>query len=308
MRYFLPNSFILLIVLLIVGHSCKNTNINFRSLSDSLNLKCPITLIDDEAKLTKVSCTRYSFALHLTLLKDGLTDVKSLNALNSDYTERLEKDIADDLETGYLPFIKALYSNSPQFRNVVGKIVNVLDNDMRSESTQGFYPLNIIVRDEICTDSIVLTYNEEWSMEENNDLLNKSMPVELFSLAYQDGRSSLNEKVFFMGIPNVTEDNYLEILCYYDAGPYLSLAEVQKQYFNRIVLTEFLSKKIDDCASVKTFFKACTRRNVGIKFLLEGTKDAIDYDLVSLQLIKEWESWGGNDTIIIDSQELNNLL
>lgn len=295
-------------ILLIWGYSCKNINVKYQSLTDSINSQCPIILMDDEVKLTKVSCTKNSFALHLTLLKDGLTDVKSLNALNADYTERLEKDIAVNLETGYLPFIKALYSNSPQFRTVVGEIVNVLDDDMGSESTHGFYPLNIIVRDEICTDSIVLTYNEEWEMEEKVNLLNKAMPVELFSLVRWNGRTSLNEKVHFSGIPKVTEDNYLEVPCDYDAGPSLSLTEVQKQYFNRIVLSEFLSKQINYCGSVKTFFKACTRRNVGVKFLLKGTKDAIDYDLASPQLIKEWESWRGNDTIVIDLQELKDLL
>ena len=50
------------------------------------------------------------------------------------------------------------------------------------------------------------------------------------------------------------------------------------------------------------------KRNVDLKFVLEGVKDAIDYDLASSQMIKEWESWGGNDTIVVSSQTLKDLL
>lgn len=322
----------LLSVLVLLFAGCSTKNSPYQELTVSLNGQCPIVLIDDDVELTKVTCTESSYTIELTLLKDGLTNVESLKALDVEYKERLEKEQPVDWEMmkqkkGSVPFVNTLYTYSSTFATVVDSIVKNIRANLTEEQIEymdeymiSFYPLYIHVTDEEGDQFVSVHYNAEQVLDAayaREELLNTIRPIEL-SLAFsfnEQFMASLNEEVRFCGTPHITKENVLLIPCYYDAEPLvrkpsrpLFLKEVWTNYFNEEILREYLAVQMDKYTSLKRFFKACVRRGVDLKFTLEGTKDAIDYDLASPELIKKWESWGGNDTIVISSQELERLL
>ena len=45
--------------------------------------------------------------------------------------------------------------------------------------------------------------------------------------------------------------------------------------------------------------KDVSRRGIGIQFIVDGFKDGIDYDLSTPEFIKQWENWGGSDSIVV---------
>lgn len=322
----------LLSVFILLFAGCSSKNSQYQELTASLNDQCPIVLIDDEVELTKVTCTESSYTICLTLLKDGFTDVESLKALDMEYKERLEKEQPVDWEImkqkrGSVPFVNTLYVYSSTFATIVDSIIKNIKANLTEEQIMvmdenmiSFYPLYIDITDEKGERFVAVHYNEEQVLNAaytNEDLLNTVRPIEL-SLAFgfnEQFMASLNEEVRFCGTPYITKENVLLIPCYYDAEPLarkpsrpLFLKEVQADYFNEDILREYLAIQMGKYTSLKRFFKACMNRNVDLKFVLEGVKDAIDYDLASSQMIKEWESWGGNDTIVVSSQTLKDLL
>lgn len=322
----------LLSVLVLLFAGCSTKNSPYQELAVSLNGQCPIVLIDDEVELTKVTCTESFYTIGLTLLKDGLTNVESLKALDMEYKERLEKEQPVDWEMmkqkkGSVPFVNTLYTYSSTFATIVDSIVKNIRANLTEEqkmvmdeSMISFYPLYIDVTDEEGNQFVSVQYNEERVLDATytrEELLNTVRPIEL-SLAFgfnEQSMASLNEEVRFCGTPHITKEKVLLIPCYYDAEPLarkpsrpLFLKEVRADYFNEEILREYLTVQMGKYSSLKRFFRACVRRGVDLKFTLEGMKDAIDYELASPEFIKKWESWGGNDTIVIPSQELNRLL
>ena len=322
----------LLSVLVLLLSGCSTKNSQYQELTASLNGQCPIVLIDGEVELTKVTCSESSYTIWLTLLKDGLTAVESLKALDAEYKERLEREMSNDWEMmkqekGSVPFVNTLYTYSSAFATIVDSIIKNIRVNLTEEQKMvmdeniiSFYPLYIDVTDEEGDQFVTVHYNEEQVLNAaytREDLLNTVRPIEL-SLAFgfnEQFMASLNEEIRFCGNPHITKENVLLIPCYYDAEPLarkpsrpLFLKEVQANYFNEDILREYLAVQMGKHTSLKRFFKACMKRNVDLKFVLEGVKDAIDYDLASSQMIKEWESWGGNDTIVVSSQTLKDLL
>ena len=122
-----------------------------------------------------------------------------------------------------------------------------------------------------------------------------------------DGENpKLNNEVEFERIPQITNDGCLKIFCSYNADPYfrekqepLKIGEVREKYFNKEILEDYIVAQENKSNSIHRYLQACGRRGIKIKFMISGNKDAIDRDLASPEFVKEWESWGGKDSLVI---------
>lgn len=261
--------------------------------------------MEHEIEIAGVTYLKGRFQIDIALHDEAPASVATLQALNEEYTRRVQAEYDEtNREIGGLPFIKGMISRSPLLMQMIDSIAFATSTP---ESTQGYLPLNIRICDE--TDTLTYTYNEEWEYLAENEWLNAIMPMEMQKYFGRTGEGAtlmLNEEIRLEGSPFVSKDGYLDIHCSYDAMPDfreppvpMRLKNIRGRYFSAAILKDYLKRQSDEHRPIERFLKACNRRNIKLRFLLEGVKDEIDYDLASPQLIKEWESWGGNDTIII---------
>ncbi|WP_025830784.1 hypothetical protein [Bacteroides stercorirosoris] len=175
------------------------------------------------------------------------------------------------------------------------------------ESTQGWVPLGIRISDE--TDTLVYTYNDEWEYLTEYEWLNAIMPIEMCGWTSEGNTlPPLNDVVKVTSTPRVSKEGTLKIYCSYDADPAYTLSgkpmcisEVREKYFNKKILEDYLTALKKENKSIQRYMDACGRRGIGVKFVVEGRKDGIDYDLADSEFIKRWERCGGNDSIIISA-------
>lgn len=282
-----------------------------QTLADSLNSQCPVGLMEGEIELTGVSYSSGMFHIYLALQDEAPVAVSTLRALNEEYSRKLDEmeGVYENCgEIGGNPFIKGVFAQSPILMRMKEAIARAT---YTGESAQGYLPLRFCICDR--TDTLDYIYNETWELLTESQWLSAIVPMEMqkvFGWTGDGKLPQLNEVVSFDGLPLVTEDGYVNILCSYDAMPYfrkppvpMKLKDVRGKYFSEAILKEYLKREIDEHPSIERFLNTCTRRNISLRFLLVGRKDEIDSDLCSPQEIKEWESWGGNDTIIIAARQ-----
>lgn len=288
----------------------------YQVLADSLNMQCPVELMDGEVEITRVECQGDKFFIYLTLHDEAPVSTASLSALDDEYTRLVEETKDYDMEIkrfGSLPFIIGVLCKS----DALGKMVRTIEYATATpESTQGFLPLEIGICDD--KDTLTYTYNVEWGGLSEAEWLNAIVPMEMrnaFGRAGSGEQPRLNNEVAFDGFPVATEDGTLDISCSYEAMPYfkassapIRLKDIRGKYFSASILKNYLKAQAGKHRPTKRFLNACVKRNISVRFLLTGVKDEIDPDLASPQSLKEWESWGGNDTITIAAQELHPLL
>lgn len=65
------------------------------------------------------------------------------------------------------------------------------------------------------------------------------------------------------------------------------------------ILEDYLADRMAASKDVSRFINVCSRRGIGIQFIVDGFKDGIDYDLSTPEFIKQWENWGGSDSIVV---------
>lgn len=291
--------------LLLIVIACTSKDDKHQALADSLNSQCSISQMENEIEITGVTYLTGRFQIDIALHDEAPVSVVTLQALNEEYARRVQAEYDEiNREMGGLPFIKGIISRSPLLMQMIDSIALATSTP---ESTQGYLPLDIRICDE--TDTLTYTYNEEWEYLAENEWLNAIMPMEMqkyFGWIGEGSTLMLNEEIRLEGFPFVSKDGYLDIHCSYDAMPDfrkppvpMRLKDIKGKYFSEIILKDYLKKRKEEFHSIERFLKACAKRNLKIRFLLEGLKDGIDYDLASPQLIKEWESWGGNDTVVV---------
>jgi len=300
MKYFC----VVITAALLVG--CSVNNSKFQPLAESLNSLCPIILLDGEAELTKATCPAAKFQIDITLHKESPVSVSSLRALDDEYS-RLVQEMGEygiDGKTGGQAFLKGLIAQSPILAQMIDTIAVAASTP---ESTQGWVPLDIRICDE--TDTLVYTYNNEWEYLTEHEWLDAIMPIEMCGCTSEGSKlPPLNEVVKVTGIPHVNKEGVLKIYCSYDADPAYTLSgnpmyisEVREKYFNKRILEDYLTALKKENKSIQRYMDACGRCGIGVKFVVEGRKDGIDYDLADSEFIKRWERWGGNDSIIISA-------
>lgn len=293
--------------------ACSSKSSEYKSLADSLNSRCPVMLMDGEVELTKISYSAGLFHVDLTLCDEAPISVAGLQALNDEHS-RLVKEIegSDEIERdiGGRVFLYGVISESPMLAQMIDSLALATSTP---ESTQGYVPIEISVCD--ATDTICYKYNEDIEKPDKRKWLTAIMPMEMqnaFGFVGDGEMPELNEEVKFNGIPSISEDGYLTVHCSYDAMPYfrdlhkpMRLSDIKGKYFSVTILMNHLKAMKKN--PVGRFLKACAKRNVGMRFSLTGEKDGIDPDMVSPQEVKEWKSWGGDDTIVISAQQLRSL-
>lgn len=291
--------------LLLVVMACTSKGNKQQALANSLNSQCPILQMEYEIEITGVTYFNGRFQIDIALHDEAPVSVANLQALNEEYARRVQAEYDEtNREIGGLPFIKGMISRSPLLMQIIDSIAFATSTP---ESIQGYLPLNIRICDE--TDTLTYIYNEEWEYLAENEWLNAIMPMEMQKVFGRTGEGAtlmLNEEIRLEGFPFVSKDGYLDIHCSYAAMPDfrkppvpMRLKDIKGKYFSEIILKDYLKKRKEEFYSIERFLKACAKRNLKVRFLLEGLKDGIDCDLASPQLIKEWESWGGNDTVVI---------
>lgn len=293
-----------LLLLVIVG--CSQTDGERASFAESWSGKCPMALVDDEITLSDVRYSKGEFLLSVTLGDKSPVSVLSLQELNEEYSRRVqavEDYHLNGMEIGGAPFVKGIISMSPVLAQIIDSIACMTATP---ESTQGWVPLVIFICDD--TDTIDYVYNEEWERLEEYEWLNAIMPVEMCGWTETEAGAlpSLNEMVKITGMPRVDSDGLLRVYCSYDASPAytrsgkpMCISEVREKYFNRKILENYLAAIKKGNESIRRFMEAFKRHGIGIKFVVEGQKGDIDYDLADPEFIKRWESWGGSDSIIV---------
>lgn len=81
------NRFICVVIIVALLTGCSINNSKFQFLSKSLNIQCPITLLDGEAELTKVTCLAAKFQIDITLHEKSPVSASSLRVLDDDYSK-----------------------------------------------------------------------------------------------------------------------------------------------------------------------------------------------------------------------------
>lgn len=286
--------------------SCSQADKQCYSFAESWNSKCPITLVKNEATLTNVRYSKDEFVLSIFVSDSAPTSVLSLRKLNEEYSKRIEEVedyYMDGKEIGGLPFVRGVISKSPILTQIIDSIAYLT---YTPESTQGYLPLIISISDE--TDSLAYVYNEMWERLTEYECMNAIMPIEMCTWT-SDAISPLpplNDVVRVVGIPHISDEGILKIYCSYDASPYYTrsgkpmyIDDIREKYFNSNILENYLADRMAENENIHRFLNACERRGIGIQFIVEGFKDGIDYDLSTLEFIKQWESWGGSDSITV---------
>lgn len=285
--------------------SCSQPDKRCCSFAESWNRKCPIALVKDEATITSVRYSGGKFILSISVSDSAPTSVLSLRKLNDEYSKRIEEDndyYQNGMVLGGLPFIKGVISESPILAQIIDSISTLT---YTPESTQGYLPLVIKICDDI--DSLAYTYNEEWEYLPEHEWMNAIMPTEM--CAWSSNPSPLpplNKVVRVEGIPRISNERLLKIYCSYDASPYYTrsgepvcIDDIKGKSFSKKILENYLADLMAKSENIRRFLNACERRGIGIQFIVEGFKDGIDYDLSTPELIKQWENWGGSDSIIV---------
>ncbi len=285
--------------------SCSQTDKQCYSFAESWNSKCPITLVKNEATLTNVRYSKDEFILSISVGDSAPTSVHNLKKLNEEYSKRLdevEDYYKNGKEIGGLPFVKGIVCTSPVMAQLIDSIAYLT---YTPESTQGFLPLTISVSDG--TDSLDYRYNEEWEHLTRYEWLNAIMPVEMCGWTSDiSPLLPLNDVVRVAGIPHISDEGILKIYCLYDASPaYTSsgkpmyIDDIREKYFNSKNLKKYLADRMAESKNIHRYLNACERCGIDIQFIVEGFKDGIDYDLLTPEFIKQWESWGGSDSITV---------
>ncbi len=286
--------------------SCSQTEKQCHSFAESWNGKCPITLVKDEIAMTGVRYSNGEFILSISVSDSAPTSVLSLRKLNEEYSWRMQ-EVEDyhlnGKEIGGLPFVKSVVSNSPVLTQIIDSISYLT---YTPESTQGYLPLIISISDG--TDSLAYVYNETWERLTEYECMNAIMPVEMCTWTSNiSPLPSLNDVVKVVGIPHISDDGILKIHCLYDADPAYThsgepvyIDDIREKYFNSKILEDYLADYMAGNENIRRFLNACERRGIDVQFIVEGFKDGIDYDLSTPEFIKQWESWGGNDSIILN--------
>lgn len=286
-----------------------NDRQHYQSLADSLNSQCPIKALDGETEVTQVACTANKFQIIITLNNEAPISVSALKALNEEYIRLIQEAEeygetcgVTDREIGGKAFLKGLMTQSSTFMQIVDTIALATSTP---ESTQGWIPLDIYICDE--TDTLVYTYNSEWASLTEHEWLNAIMPIEMCKwTSERSALPPLNEVIAVNGIPHVNQDGLLRIYCSYDADPAythsgkpMCIDEIKGKYFSKKILEDYLADRMAESKDICRYLNACSRRGIGIQFIVDGFKDGIDYDLSTPEFIKKWESWGGSDSIVI---------
>lgn len=298
------------ILFLSICASCSQSDKNAsHSYAEHWNSKCPIALINDEISLTSVHYSHGKFSMSITLNNTAPTCVSSLLTLNEEYANRLEMEYYNpgENELGTTPFMKGLIAQSPVLRQLIDSIATLT---YTNESSQGYLPLDFVIKDaSLFSDSTTITYNEQWGTISKLEWMNAILPFDIqknFGWTGDSENPKLNDEVEFERIPQITNDGCLKIFCSYNADPYfrekqepLKIGEVREKYFNKEILEDYIVAQENKSNSIHRYLQACGRRGIKIKFMISGNKDAIDRDLASPEFVKEWESWGGNDSLVI---------
>lgn len=286
--------------------SCSQADKQCYSFAESWNSKCPITLVKNEATLTNVRYSKDEFILSISVSDSAPTSVLSLRKLNEEYSKRIEEVedyYMDGKEIGGLPFVRGVISKSPILTQIIDSIAYLT---YTPESTQGYLPLIISISDE--TDSLAYVYNEMWERLTEYECMNAIMPIEMCTWTSDDisPLPPLNDVVRVVGIPHISDEGILKIYCSYDTSPYYTrsgepvcIDDIRGKYFSKKILEDYLAELMVKSENICRFLKACERHGIGIQFIVEGFKDGIDYDLATPEFIKQWESWGGSDSIVI---------
>jgi len=257
--------------------------------------------------LANVRYSKGEFILSISVSDSAPTSVLSLRALNDEYSWRMqnvENYYKYGQEIGGLPFVKGVISKSPVVAQLIDSIAYLT---CTPESAQGYLPLLIGISDE--TDSLTYCYHEDgWEQLTEYEWLDAIMPIEMCQWASiaENVLPPLNDVVKVTGIPRISEEGVLKVRCSYDADPAytrlgepMCIGEVKEKYFNSKILEDYLAERMAENENIRRFLNACSRRGICVQFVVDGFKDGIDYDLSTPEFIKRWESWGGNDSIII---------
>lgn len=285
--------------------SCSQTDKQCYSFAESWNCKCPITLVKNEAALTNVRYSKDGFMLSISVGDSAPASVLSLRKLIEEYSWRMQ-EVEDyhlnGKEIGGFPFVKSVVSNSPVLTQIIDSIAYLT---YIPESSQGYLPLIISISDE--TDSLAYVYNETWGRLTEYECMNAIMPVEMCTWTSNScPLPPLNDVVRVVGIPHISDDGILKIRCLYDADPAYThsdrpvyIDDIREKYFNSKILENYLADRMAENENIHRFLNACERRGIGIQFIAEGFKDGIDSDISTSEFIKQWESWGGSDSIMV---------
>lgn len=305
MNYLVIIRTILCILFSSIFVSCSQADKQCYSFAESWNSKCPISLVRDEVSLTNIRYSDGEFVLSISVSDSAPISVLSLRKLIEEYSWRMQ-EVEDyhlnGKEIGGLPFVKGVISESPVLAQLIDSIAYLT---YTPESTQGCLPLIIGISDE--TDSLAYVYNETWEQLSEDEWMNAIMPTEMCTWTSNlNPLPPFNEVVKVTGIPHVSKDGFLKIYCSYNASPYYTrsgepvcIDDIMGKYFSKKILEDYLAELMAKSENIRRFLNACERRGIDIQFIVEGFKDGIDYDLSTPEFIKQWESWGGSDSIVV---------
>ena len=147
---------------MLAGCSLRNAEKKRQAICDSINAEWPICV--NGIELEKVSCADWSYTIHITLKDTVLTRISALRWENETYYADEERYL---MEGSYgAPdnvFIRELMKASKPFDEVVCLLSARLWNELGGESTQGYLPLYVVIKDNRgANDSIKLLYNDCW--------------------------------------------------------------------------------------------------------------------------------------------------
>jgi hypothetical protein len=288
--------------------ACTSPANREQSFIESFNARCPISIEEKGVDISRVTRDKNAYALYITLNSGCATSVPALRKIDLHYSTWFNG-------VGSRAFLYHLENESQEFGKAIDEIKNfIYTNDYNGESTQGFLPLEIVIKD--CgapADSIVFTYNEQYETDDTEPL-NAIMPPAFIDFFGGKSGERPPGEIFFTRVPRIT-DGCLNIFCYYyplsinrKDGRSISIGEVREKYMNEGILLRTIETLMTRDNATRRFINACIADGITLRCEIDDTKDVLDYDLASPELVREYSNCGGYDEFYVSNEAFAAIL
>ena len=288
--------------------ACTSPANRKQSFIESFNARCPISIEENGVDISHATRDKNAYALYITLNRGCATSVPALRKIDSHYSIGFNG-------VGSRAFLYHLENESQEFGKAIDEIKNfIYTNDYNGESTQGFLQLRIIIKD--CgapADSIIFTYNEQYETDDTEPL-NAIMPPAFIRFFGGKSGEQLPGEIFFTRVPRIT-DGCLNIFCHYyplsinrKDGKSISIGEVREKYMNEGILLRTIETLMTRDNATRRFINACIADGITLRCEIDDTKDVLDYDLASPELVREYSNCGGYDEFYVSNEAFAAIL
>ena len=288
--------------------ACTSPANRKQKFAEDFNARCPIFIEERGVEIFSIIANKNEYTLYVGLNENCATTVPALRKIDSLYSTGFNG-------MGSRTFIYHLEKESREFGKVIDEIKNfIYKYEYNGESTQGFLPLKIVIKDCGATaDSVVFTYNEQYETDDS-EMLNTVMPPAFIDFFSGKSGEELPGGIFFTRTPQIA-DGCLNIFCNYfplsinrKDGKSISIGEVREKYMNEAILLRTIETLMTRDNATRRFINACIADGITLRCEIDDTKDVLDYDLASPELVREYNNCGGWGEFYVSNEAFATIL